>query len=215
MSLLALGTAALGLGSAAMDYFGQKATNQANLDIAREQMAFQERMSNTSHQREVADLKAAGLNPILSATKGATTPGGASANMINPAPKIDPSMIIGIEKAKADISKTKAETLVAGETAKNLIEQNKNLGAQNVLLKQQAENLLVQQGMTKVQARKVLAETDNINYELQGKTRGGTYDSDPSYVRGVKSAIRAIRDGDFRYRDEYYPTSRLPVELRY
>lgn len=63
---------------------GVHSQNKANAKQAKINREFQERMSSTAHQRAVTDLRLAGLNPILSATKGgASTPGGAQAQMQN------------------------------------------------------------------------------------------------------------------------------------
>jgi len=76
--------AAATLGSGFLGMMGANKQNETQIASAREQMAFQERMSNTAHVREVADLKAAGLNPILSAKLGgASSPGGAQPNIVN------------------------------------------------------------------------------------------------------------------------------------
>lgn len=64
----------------------QQETNAANAAMAREQMSFQERMSNSAYQRQARDLEKAGLNRILGATSGggASTPGGASSTAVAP-----------------------------------------------------------------------------------------------------------------------------------
>lgn len=58
-----------------MDRNSAKAANEANINLSVDQRNWLEMMSNTAHQREVQDLRNAGLNPILSTRLGgASTP---------------------------------------------------------------------------------------------------------------------------------------------
>nr|WAE43590.1 MAG: DNA pilot protein [Microviridae sp.] len=94
-------------------------TNAANQQMSQNQMDFQERMSNTAHQREIADLKAAGLNPMLSGTggSGASAPAGSSATMMNEKPDFSHAISTAFE------AKNLQNTLEVSEKNKSLLDK--------------------------------------------------------------------------------------------
>lgn len=63
----------------------EKAANQFTADEAQKQRDWEEYMSNTSYQRQVKDMQAAGINPAMAMSgSGASTPSGASASSVSP-----------------------------------------------------------------------------------------------------------------------------------
>lgn len=108
------------IGGAFIGARSQDRANDRNVALTREQMAFQERMSNSAYQRATADMAAAGLNPMLAYAKGgASSPAGANTTV--------QSADGGIGAAVGRSVSTALQTQILKEQLKNARETNANL----------------------------------------------------------------------------------------
>lgn len=131
--------------------------NYLNSREMRKQREWMEKMSNSAHQREVQDLRNAGLNPILSATggNGASTPQGQLIPMEDPIEK-GINSALAIRQQESTIGLQDAQAAQAGsQTALNTASAKQ--------AEEQARLLAISQEKVRKEMKEIEARIKNLN----------------------------------------------------
>jgi hypothetical protein len=171
-----------------LSFLGGQAQNAASAEAAARQMEFQADMSDTSYQRQIKDLEAAGINPML-VTKlgGASTPPGAMPSFVNPglmaAQSFSAMQSSQAAKQQAETSERMSESQIQQVNAATdkIREEIKNIPIEHQRLKEMVYLVARQTDyyqhlgyseaqrtdMVKATIQKLIAETDLIKFDVQ------------------------------------------------
>ena len=184
-----------------MNRKAQKTANAQNYLLAQQQMEFQERMANTAHQREVKDLRAAGLNPILSATRGgAVTPSGSLAQMKASEGKMNTKALEAYTAYTQRKAQAQQEKLIEGQV--NNLAVDSRLKGRDVGVRDEQIGLLKEQQRTErarrkgIEAQNAILAPDAIMATKDAALLGSEYgDIFYGISRGLNTAERVSRTG--------------------
>ncbi|WNK13350.1 MAG: DNA pilot protein [Microvirus sp.] len=208
---------------------GGMVNNASSAEQAHRNREFQQKMSSTAHQREVADLKAAGLNPMLSSHGGgASSPSGAVAqtqDAISPAVNSGVSAYSASKQGtltQAQTGNVQANTALALANARKAgveatnIEQSRDFALQAQIA--QYENAIRSGALQENEVNKGRQEIANMEQQLkllrqqtQSAAQENKYGKFAPIIKPAETAIKKVgkwweqKKGDVRAVIKYGP----------